>query len=123
MRIQAILIPSTCAAAALINYAAQRSTGWEAMGYLAMFGIFPLIALLLAFAASLLLTAVPRLHKLVMGIGIAYAVLLSLILMNTLPIHLREFLLPSCLWLLPLMTWYGLSKWFAFRRKMASRPA
>ena len=111
MNLHNIITAVSIIAAAIINAAAYKARGWAGIGYMMIFGLYPLIALLALLVISLFTLKISKWQKFFTVMGFAYSLLIIEIVLGTDPTW-TSFLFPSVAWLLPLLVWNFLLQWF-----------
>ncbi len=94
---------------------AYADSGWNGLGMFLMFGLYPLLALLAAFLASLFISRRPWIHKVWNGLAIACSLMAMLMLAGSHSVALPDYAVPL-LWILPAAAWAGMSRWLTRRR-------
>jgi sulfite exporter TauE/SafE len=111
MKLHNIITLISLTAAAIINAATYNAKSWTGIGYMLIFGLFPLIALLLLLIISLFLLKISKSQKFFTVIGVGYSLVAIEIILGTRSPWI-SFLFPSAGWLLPLLVWNFLLQWF-----------
>ena len=106
----------------MIAQPAYADSGWDELASAIYLGLLPLLVLLAGVIVSLFVSHAPRLDKFYSVMAFIYGVMGVVMLFGHHVVQLQVWMAPIC-WIVPLLTWWGMSTWLRRRAKKRNRDA